>query len=201
MAEFNLDVTLNKAVAEFRSLDPLETARRTGSEYVQTDGCFKLRYFNCQVCISHPDATFINSKEIPIVEKILILHYLITASGRALANQFISFKELPGGEIYKMPFTNRSIRPFLQFFGNRPQVFRKAAEKLGGRPIDAGDISYTLMAFPKVPVTVVLWKGDEEFPASANILFDKSAPGYLPTEDYAFLAGLTVAKLKNSVFD
>jgi hypothetical protein len=47
-------------------------------------------------------------------------------------------------------------------------------------------------------VTFVLWGGDDEFPPSGNILFDSSAPQFLPTEDFAVLASLLVAELKRA---
>ena len=39
------------------------------------------------------------------------------------------------------------------------------------------------MAFPRVPITLVLWRGDDEFPPDGNILFDRSISDYLTTED------------------
>jgi hypothetical protein len=53
----------------------------------------------------------------------------------------------------------------------------------------------TIKAFPRVPLTVVLWKGDEEFPAAASILFDSSITDYLPVEDIIELSETTVWRL------
>jgi len=40
-----------------------------------------------------------------------------------------------------------------------------------------------------VPITFVLWRGDEEIPPSGNVLFDASIPSYLPVEDIAVVCG------------
>jgi len=88
---------------------------------------------------------------------------------------------------------------FRSFFGQFPEKLKIAAELLGGRISSLGDICVTIPVFPSIPLTFVLWLGDEEFPPSGNILFDASAPFYLPTEDYAVLAGLTVYELKKTV--
>jgi hypothetical protein len=135
-------------------------------------------------------------EEANIIFQILYLHYLSNASGMPLKKEWISFKELPGGQIYIMPFQNRAVKPFAKVFGNKPEDFVLAAERLGGEKAAYGDLSYVLPVFPRVPVMFVLWQGDEEFPPSATILFDATAGSYLPTEDYAMLSGLLVSKLK-----
>ncbi|MFC1957153.1 DUF3786 domain-containing protein [Chloroflexota bacterium] len=53
----------------------------------------------------------------------------------------------------------------------------------GGQKADLGDASVAISAFPRVPVTLVLWQGDSEFPPSASIMFDATVTDYLPTED------------------
>jgi hypothetical protein len=46
-----------------------------------------------------------------------------------------------------------------------------------------------------VPVTLVLWGGDEEFPARGNILFDDTISGYLSTYDITVLCDAIVWRL------
>ena len=46
-----------------------------------------------------------------------------------------------------------------------------------------GDAAYYFLAFPRVPVACLLYLGDEEVSPSVSVLFDASAPHYLPTED------------------
>jgi hypothetical protein len=46
-----------------------------------------------------------------------------------------------------------------------------------------------------IPVVLVLWQGDEEFPPDGNILFDRSISKILPAEDIAWLAGMVVYPL------
>jgi hypothetical protein len=48
---------------------------------------------------------------------------------------------------------------------------------------------------PAVPLQLILWEGDDEFPAEANILFDKTIGRILSPEDIAWLAGMVVYRL------
>ena len=59
--------------------------------------------------------------------------------------------------------------------------------------------------FPKVPVTVMVWRGDEEIPATCTILFDRGIGDIFPAEDVAVAGSFLVeklikAKLETSVF-
>ena len=50
---------------------------------------------------------------------------------------------------------------------------------MGGQKLSHSDAGYELLAFSCIPVRFLFWDGDDEFPAQANILFDKSATDYI----------------------
>ena len=83
----------------------------------------------------------------------------------------------------------------LETFGHDLTLYVKVAAALGGEPLALGDAAARFMAFPRVPITHVLWGGDEEFAPEATILFDETIPRYFPTEDIAALAGASVYRL------
>jgi len=123
-----------------------------------------------------------------------LLHYLEKrlAGLPPLTGRWISFKELESGEQYFPAFRKRSIDLVLNKYGRRVEdIFlaldRGAAVGKAGQ----GDAGVIVEAFPGVPLQVILWKGDEEFPAEATILFDESIRGIFRTEDVAVLAGFT----------
>ncbi|MBU1915062.1 MAG: DUF3786 domain-containing protein, partial [Candidatus Thermoplasmatota archaeon] len=49
--------------------------------------------------------------------------------------------------------------------------------------------------FPKVPVVVILWQGDEEVASSANVLFDANAGKIMATEDLSLVGGTLTRRL------
>lgn len=197
MANFNLDVTLRKILGEFQNLKPADMAWKAGASFENNK--FHLVFLNDTIEVSYPEGVVIyqeTGRETGLIERILILHYLVHATGNPLTQKKISFKELPGGSIYIEPFTNRCIRSLLFHFGKNLEEFSTVAVRCNATKQQLGDVSYCFNTLPRVPVTLVLWAEDEEFPANANILFDETASDYLPTEDYAFLCGLLVNKLK-----
>jgi hypothetical protein len=46
-----------------------------------------------------------------------------------------------------------------------------------------------------LPVTYVIWRGDDELPPAGAILFDGNASGWLPAEDLTVLASIGAYKL------
>ena len=66
------------------------------------------------------------------------------------------------------------VEPIVKLFGSAPDEFEKRARELGGVPATYGDRGMKFFPFPEIPVTYVLWTEDNEFPASVNVMFDKS---------------------------
>jgi hypothetical protein len=136
-----------------------------------------------------------NGEPVPIPEKILILHYMLTARGESLQQNPITFRQVPEGPFYYSAFIRRALDPLAQTFGDEPQGLLDCGYHLGAVPDELGDASITLKPLPRVPVTFVIWGGDEELPPQANILFDESIVSYLPTEDIAVLSSMIVYRL------
>ncbi|MFP3869840.1 MAG: DUF3786 domain-containing protein [Syntrophobacteria bacterium] len=136
-----------------------------------------------------------SSEPTPLLEKILILHYLLTARGESLTKNLITFRQVPGGSFYYSAFLKRARDPLVRSFGSEPQRLALCGFQLGAKPDEMGDVSITLKALPRVPVTVVLWCGDDEFSPEGSLLFDDSIVSYLSTEDIAVLSGMVVYRL------
>lgn len=155
-------------------------------------------FFLRQVEITYPAGriSYEGGEDAPsFQEQGLILHYLLGASDIPPTKELITFREIPSGEFYYQPFVNRAQMPLVKTFGSAHVLFRKAGLNSGGKEADLGDVSLTFRPLPKIPVTLVLWQGDEEFPPTGNILFDANIKYFLDGEDIAFLAGTVVYKL------
>ena len=150
---------------------------------------------SCRVILPDVDVLAANGEPISPRDKLIILHYLNTADGSPLTGNLITFKELPEGAVYYPTYVKRAIKPLVDKFADMPESFLASAENFGGVKADTGDFSFRLNAFPRVPLTVTLWLGDEELPSEGNILFDSSITDYLPTEDVTVLCEIMAWKL------
>jgi hypothetical protein len=164
----------------------------SGAQYQEVDSkpIITLVYLNQSYQIVLPDIeiSLVDSREeVPIRDRLLILHYFIQAKGTPLTNKIITYKELPQGSSYFPTFAKRTIKHLLNYFGEEPQRLIGIAGKLGAHQVDCGDVAVTIDAFPLVPITIVLWRGDDEFAPEGSILFDSSISDYLSGEDITVL--------------
>jgi hypothetical protein len=145
-------------------------------------------YFGRPHLIGHPGGEAVvqaTGKPAHMTIAIVLAHYLLTADGTPPADRWLAFRELPDGLFYAQAFAGHAEGEIAQKFGADVAGFRRAAAALGGQPLDLADASFRFQAFPRLAVAVLLWAGDDEFPAQARVLFDAHAGHYLPTEDLA----------------
>ena len=135
------------------------------------------------------------AEEVPIPDKILMAHYLLGSSGRRNSGKLITFRQVADGHFYFDAFQRRARDPFVNFFGGNGRLFVKCAREMGATSVANGDFGMEFRVFPRICVQLVLWEGDDEFPADATILFDESIQHYLPAEDIAVLSGSLVYRL------
>jgi hypothetical protein len=195
----NLEVAFQQAAEKFARLDPAAAARQAGCTY-HSEGCLEVPFLNQDYRVDPASGkAYLGGSEAPLYHNIILLHYLVTADGTPLTGEWISYRHLPGGEIYMEPFQRRAVIPFLQAFGYQPELFEQAALSLGGYRAPMGKPGMVVPVLPRVPLAFVLWPGDDEFAPTANILFDARAASYLPTEDYAHLPALALGAMKASL--
>lgn len=196
--------SLERARKDFRRLDPAEAAVKADVSYEASapgSGRFLVPFMNTLYHAEWPEGTVQRTpdgKAATITTRILVLHYLLTADGSPMVDRWIAFRNLPGGMGYDAAFQGRASLRLARAFGHDGAAFERAARALGGERLDFGDASFMFRVFPRVWLGVVLYLADDEFPASANVLFDASAGHYLPTEDLAVLGGLLAGFLIGS---
>ena len=126
---------------------------------------------------------------------ILVMHYLIGCQASGPGGELVLFRQLKGGEAYNEAFHKRVDERLAKEFGHDPPALVRAGLKLGGATRSKGSASVELSLFPKVPVTVIVWRGDDEVPASCTVLFDRSIGDIFPTEDVAVAGSFLVERL------
>jgi hypothetical protein len=184
LAKVNLEQQCRNSGANYRLKDshPVITVDYLGRSY--------------QISLPEVSISLVDSEEeVPLKDKILLLHYLTQARGTPLANKPIAYKELPEGAGYFRTFHKRAIKPLVDHFGAQPAKLLDVAKELGGKKADYGDVAVTINAFKRVPITLVLWRGDEEFPPDGSILFDATVSDYLSIEDINVLCEAIAWKL------
>jgi len=185
------------ACEQLASMDVEELCRKTGAQSMDSSKII-VEYLNRRYLITFPDGEISlcdDDKEVPLKDKILILHYLTSAKGTPLTNKLITFKQLPGCASYFPVFSQLTVKPLLNHFGKEPELLMASVAKLGGHKAGYGDVSVTINAFPRVPVTIALWRGDDEFPPRGSIIFDSNISDYLSAEDIRDLCATIVWKL------
>ena len=90
---------------------------------------------------------------------------------------------------------NPGSDPLKKYFAGRPGQLLEAGLKLGGVREKYGDVSVTLYAFPKISLTYIFWDKDEEFPPSANILFQDTIAQWTHPESVPTLAQIGTERL------
>jgi hypothetical protein len=130
--------------------------------------------------------------ETSIWDAILILHYLGSDAPVPPKGEPIAFADMIEGKFYDPAFQGRCRVPLERKFGAAP-------DKLGGCAWDRGDVSVVVPAFPRVDVHLVLYRGDDEFPPSATVLFSSTVASFLSAEDVAVLGGAVVGRMGRAV--
>ncbi len=168
--------------------DPQEAADCAGAEYWGDDDVFVVPVFGQSYLV---DATAREIRAIGVHDfeledrthlDLLVPLYLGACSRAEPSGRLVKPQSLPGGAAFFKGPHELPEEVIAHHFNSTPDRFVEVGLRLGGRRAEGGDAAVTVPAFPKLPVTLILWLGDLEFPARAQLLLDETASDHLPVD-------------------
>lgn len=126
----------------------------------------------------------------------LIVYHLAVADGTLPSGEWTSYADLPNGSFYVAAWRGYTPDALVRHFGDRIDDLRAAAATVGfSEPALPGDLALGFALMPRLPVALLYWRSDDEFPARADVLFDATASHQLPTDCCAILTKQLVVSL------
>jgi hypothetical protein len=190
-----------KARRDMESLDPSWVASCSGASYSYFDRAFTVPLFGEDHTVPYPEGPVrrADGSTASGTVELIILHYLGNADGTPVREEWVSYRDLPGARYHEPAFVAEVEGPLSRGLSGHLETLRDWARN-EARTLDLpGDVAAAWYVLPRVPLLIIFNEADEEFPASARMLFDISAPGYLPTEDLSVLAELAAHRLLEQI--
>ncbi len=184
------------AVEKAAALDdwPARCARLGLPDPATTGGAIRLTVLGATLELRAPEfrAVAIGVGKPPKpADRLLALHYLLGELPLAPAGEWITFREFPGGRFYWNPFLARSVNPLVACIGNDLDLLRERLRRFAATvtPLADGGLHATIRALGVIELRLAYRPGDDEFPPSAELLYDARARRLLCAEDAVALAG------------
>jgi len=136
-----------------------------------------------------PDGEIRSHSHITPWTKILLLHYINTRGKADLSGKWVSYSDLKSGMVKASSFLRECEDPLKELFDADIKKTSAALEKLGAdRSLEfPAPHAWRLFLLPKMPVIILYWPEEDEFPSKVKILFDQTADRFLDAESIMFL--------------
>jgi len=177
---------------KFSRLDPGALCAGKKVDYDPARGLIGVKLLGEDYQVSHPGGEVYapDGREVAsYVLKTILLRYLVNGRGAEPSGRFISFRELQDGHLFYPAFYSRTVRR-LAGLSQEPERLLSLPPVLQRLPY--GDLAFAFAFLPDVIFAFILYRGDEEFPAGANILMDSNIEAYFTAEDIAVVADVAV---------
>jgi len=188
-------------VGLFEKLDPVEAAQRCGVKYNEATQTFEMRLLYTDYEISWPKFAISSKDENGFALKnlpaqMLLIRFLLEGCASKGSGAFLTYREMPWGEVYLTPFTGRCITRAAFTFGTRLAAFKKAIENMPAIALDSGDAACQIEIMPGYEVRIIVWEGDDEFPPNTQILFSDNFPKAFSAEDRTVVGDIFISDIK-----
>jgi hypothetical protein len=182
-------------ITKLSECDFQESAERLGLEYV--DGGIQVYFLKREYRITLDGVEPLDGQPVNANNGSVLLYYLLSNGRGDPENSYVLFESIPR-MISGLDFQNRMMsHPLERKFGNDYVKFSEAAVKLGGIEEESqmGKHLWKFNVLPKIPLKIVFYEADDEFPTNIQIMLDKTALQFLEFECLAFMVGCFVRAL------
>ena len=166
---------------KIRSTDLKAAATRLGAEF--KEGRLSVRVLGREFLL---DGEGVISSELHVNNWIqwLVLTYASTPNPMAPERRWVPFSELKSGATTVGYFSKRFEEPLRVIADEHTDVLFELLRIFGGKSVDGFDADYAvaLLPLPNVPMLVLYWREEDEFPSKLRVMFDPTADSYLGPE-------------------
>jgi hypothetical protein len=161
-------------------LDINDVKRRSLSDYNPETQSYRLRILNRDYAISPAKRSVELAESLPdqspdFYLQLSAVNYLIGAKDLPQIGKWTAETQFPSGSLFFRGPHKMPTHKLEKAFGRNQDGFASLSLSLGGKKVDGGDCALEFFFFPRLPVRLILWLADEEFPARVIFLFDRSA--------------------------
>jgi len=128
-----------------------------------------------------------------------IAWYLACARDIPLSGRLMKPVHMKGGQMFARGTHVLPLDELAEKYSDDREGFLKRGALFGGVPGSQGDVSVCLPAFPRVPVYIALWSGDDEFPPRADLMFDSTCELQVPIDVVWSIASMSVLIMLENV--
>lgn len=182
---------------ELVRISPDDVCTRAKVFYDKSARCYEIPFFSTALRCNPEKKVIAFAENLPYERAdfelaLTLLHYLIHAVSVDPTGRWVGEKDIPGGNVFFYGPHQLPTRPLEELFQVDIEYFDRAAKVLGGVREDRGDRAYVFRVFPRVPMMLVFWKGDEEFEPKVNFRFDETIIRHFPMLDQIFALSYVV---------
>jgi hypothetical protein len=125
-----------------------------------------------------------------------LIYYILKESSSRAKGKFVKFSELAGPLFNQSSYSPGALEgPLIKRFQGRLPELLAAAASVGGRQggeAGLGSVSLIFNLLPHLPLQLIFYDRDDEFPARATLLFDDNATQIIEFEVLAVLVTVFV---------
>ncbi len=159
-----------------------------------------LKFLGREFSISH-DGEMTTRGHISPWVKILLLNYIKTSGKGGLSGKWASFSELKNGMLKSDTFKRECEDELNVIFTNSIEKSALVLEGLGAQRQDGFPTKHvwSMHLLPKIPVLILYWHDEDDFPSQTKILFDSTAECFLDVESLLFLVEEFVKDIEHGI--
>ncbi len=181
------------------SVDMRRAASGTGGEYGMRGGedMVTIPLLGEQYTVHRSGGVLGAEPATPYV-RILLYNYLVRGGGPMPTGRWVPIESLPGA-LSKGPELQAicEAKVIAACKDHGLEALGEACLRAGGTRIEAGnaDLACRFQGLPKVPLLLLVWEGDQDFPPRARLLMDETVAEHLDADSLLVLAELMTDKI------
>jgi hypothetical protein len=180
-----------KAWETLAGLRPKDVCAGAKAVYDESTGAYTIKAFGIDFIVSVGDRTITSGdpgaglflERYKDFFRLAVLWYMTSAKDIPSTGRLVRPLDVKGGQRF---FSGTHVLPLDRVqdrYGKDKKAFIERGLQLGAEIGKFGDAAVRLYPLPRVPVTIILWLQDEEYPARATLFFDSTVDFQLSLSD------------------